>query len=103
MPAANIANAVSAYLNAGRMSVPGGNEAASGTGQSFGDILKSAADSVVDTMQKGEQASLAAATGKADLASVTEAVNNAEIAVQTVVAIRDRVVSAYQDIMRMPI
>jgi flagellar hook-basal body complex protein FliE len=54
-------------------------------------------------MAQGEQASLQAATGKADLAQVTEAVNNAEVAMQTVVAIRDRVISAYQDIMRMPI
>jgi flagellar hook-basal body complex protein FliE len=100
MPAVNLANAVGAYVNANRMAVQGGGSAAGG---SFGDMLKSAAENVVDTMSKGEQASLNAASGKADLTAVTEAVNNAEVAVQTVVAIRDRVVSAYQDIMRMPI
>lgn len=101
MPVANIANAVSAYANAGRIATEPGAQA--GGGGSFGDLLRKAADGVVDTMAKGEQASLSAATGKADLTTVTEAVNNAEVAVQTVVAIRDRVVSAYQDIMRMPI
>jgi flagellar hook-basal body complex protein FliE len=54
-------------------------------------------------MTKGEHASMQAVTGKADLAQVTEAVSNAEVAVQSVVAVRDRVVQAYQDIMRMPI
>ena len=93
-----------AYLNAGRVTIPGSETTpAAGAGQTFGDMLRKAADGVMDTMAKGEQASMAAATGKADLAAVTEAVNNAEVAVQTVVAIRDRVVSAYQDIMRMPI
>ena len=102
MPAVNFTDAVNAYTNATKIaSVPG----ASGTaaGESFGDMLKHAAGSVVDTLAQGEKASLQAATGKADLAQVTEAVNNAEVAVQTVAAIRDRVVAAYQDIMRMPI
>jgi flagellar hook-basal body complex protein FliE len=101
MPAVNLANAVNAYAHAGRIAPEGGPESSGGT--SFGDMLKSAAENVVDTMAKGEQASLAAAAGKADLTTVTEAVSNAEVAVQTVVAIRDRVVAAYQDIMRMPI
>ena len=101
MPAINFTDAVNAYANASKMApMPG---AAAGAGESFGDMLKHAANSAVDTMAEGEKASLQTATGKADLAQVTEAVNNAEVAVQTVVAIRDRVVAAYQDIMRMPI
>jgi flagellar hook-basal body complex protein FliE len=102
MPAINFTDAVNAYANASKMApVPGA--AGAGAGESFGDMLKQATNSVVDTMAEGEKASLQTATGKADLAQVTEAVNNAEVAVQTVVAIRDRVVAAYQDIMRMPI
>lgn len=101
MPAINFADAVNAYANAGKMApVQSGSATA---GESFGDMLKSATNGVVDTVAQGEQASLQAAVGKADLAKVTEAVNNAEVAVQTVTAIRDRVVQAYQDIMRMPI
>ena len=99
MPAINFTDAVNAYANASKMApMPG-----AAAGESFGDMLKHAANSAVDTMAEGEKASLQTATGKADLAQVTEAVNNAEVAVQTVVAIRDRVVAAYQDIMRMPI
>ena len=54
-------------------------------------------------LHKGEAASLQAVTGKADLTQVAAAVNNAEIALQTVIAVRDRVIPAYQDIMKMPI
>jgi flagellar hook-basal body complex protein FliE len=103
MPAINFSDAVNAYANAGRMAAPGATAAPSGQGESFGDLMRSAANGVVDTMTKGEHASMQAVTGKADLAQVTEAVSNAEVAVQSVVAVRDRVVQAYQDIMRMPI
>jgi flagellar hook-basal body complex protein FliE len=102
MPAINFTDAVNAYANAGRMATAETTPGAA-PGEGFGDMLRKAANGVVDTVSKGEQASLQAATGKADLAQVTEAINNAEVAVQTVVAIRDRVVQAYQDIMRMPI
>ena len=101
MPPVNFADAVNAYQNAGRIAT--GQAASPGADGSFGDLLRHAAGNVVDTISKGEQASLQAATGSADLTAVTAAVNNAEVAVQTVVAIRDRVISAYQDIMRMPI
>jgi flagellar hook-basal body complex protein FliE len=42
-------------------------------------------------------------TGENDLTDIVEAVTAAELTLQTVVAVRDRLVSAYQDIMRMPI
>lgn len=101
MPPVNFSDAVNAYQNAGR--IVAGQGSAQAADGSFGDMLKHAAGNVVDTISKGEQASLQAATGTADLTQVTAAVGNAEVAVQTVVAIRDRVIQAYQDIMRMPI
>jgi flagellar hook-basal body complex protein FliE len=103
MPAINFTDAINAYANAGKMAPAQGAPAAAGGGENFGDMMKRAVNGVVDTVAQGEQASMQAATGKADLAKVTEAINNAEVAVQTVTAIRDRVVAAYQDIMRMPI
>ncbi len=102
MPTINFSDAVHANQSAAR-AVTGQATTAPGADGSFGDMLRTAAGNVVDTISKGEQASLQAATGTADLTAVTAAVNNAEVAVQTVVAIRDRVISAYQDIMRMPI
>ena len=43
----------------------------------------------------------ASAAGKAELVDVVTAVANAETTLETVVALRDRMISAYQDIMRM--
>jgi len=73
------------------------------SGESFGKLLQNAATGVVDALGKSEQQSLQAVTGKADLAAVTEAVTNAQMALQTVVAVRDKVIAAYQDILKMPI
>jgi len=44
-----------------------------------------------------------AVTGEADLTDVVAAITSAELTLQTVVAVRDRLISAYQEIMRMPI
>ena len=44
-----------------------------------------------------------AVTGEADITDVVQAVTSAELTLQTVVAVRDRMISAYQEIMRMPI
>ncbi len=70
---------------------------------SFGDFLKRAGRNVVDTLQKSEQLSAQAVSGEADLVDVVQAVTSAEMTLQTVVTMRDRMLAAYQEIMRMPI
>ena len=55
------------------------------------------------SLQAGEQAATAAMQGKGDTQNVVEALAAAEIALETAVVIRDRVVEAYQEIMRMPV
>lgn len=100
--AVNMGAAVNAYANVAKFSGTGSTPVAKG-GESFGKMLQDAASSFTDTMQKSEQASMQAVTGNADLASVTQAVTDAQVALQTVVAVRDRVISAYQDIIKMPI
>jgi flagellar hook-basal body complex protein FliE len=97
-----IAEAVTAYANAGKIAGPG-MAPRDGAGGSFADLVKSAAEDAVGSLQKSEAVSLQAVTGKADLAEVVTAVTNAEMTLQTVSALRDRVVSAYQEILRMPI
>ena len=72
-------------------------------GVSFSDFLKETATNTIDTMKQGESVSAQAVTGDADITDVVQAVTAAEVTLQTVVAVRDRLVSAYQDIMRMPI
>ena len=97
--------ALNAYANAGKIAsgATAGGVSATGGGESFGKMVQQAASSVMETLGKSESASLQAVTGKADLTAVTEAVTNAQVALQTVVAVRDRVISAYQDILKMPI
>ena len=72
-------------------------------GDSFGAMVRDAALNSVDTLKKGEEMSAKAVMGTADLNDVVQAVTDAEVTLQTVVAMRDRMLSAYQEIMRMPI
>lgn len=69
----------------------------------FGDFLDAQAAEAVRTLQHGEAMQAAAMTGKASAQEVVRAVLAAEMTVQTVVAVRDRMVMAYQDIMRMAV
>lgn len=72
-------------------------------GVSFSDFLSNNIQRSIDTMKSGEQMSAKAVAGKADITDVVQAVTAAELTLQTVVSVRDRMISAYQDIMRMPI
>jgi flagellar hook-basal body complex protein FliE len=72
-------------------------------GSSFADLLGQSFGGAVDATKSAEQASFGAVNKTADLVDVVSAVNNAELALETVVAVRDKMISAYQDIMRMPI
>lgn len=56
-----------------------------------------------DVMQAGEQTAKAAMNGSADLPALVEALAKSELAVETAVTIRDKVVEAYQEILRMPV
>lgn len=72
-------------------------------GGNFADMLANYTEDSVAVLKKGEQATVLAAQGKADVTDVVTAVSNAEMTLQTIVAVRDRVINAYQDILRMPI
>lgn len=80
-----------------------GDSDGEGSGGVFLNMVKDNITQSIDTVKQGEQMSAAAVTGEADLTDVVQAVTAAEIQVQTVTAIRDRMISAYQEIMRMPI
>ncbi len=74
-----------------------------GSTPDFGDALIRALDGVVQAGHAADAQSTAAISGGGTITDVVTAVSKAELALQTTVAIRDRVVQAYQDIMRMPI
>jgi len=71
--------------------------------KSFETALTDALKNSISTMRTGEAAAAEGGAGKGDIVQVVNAVTAAELTLETVVAIRDRVISAYQDIMKMPI
>jgi flagellar hook-basal body complex protein FliE len=79
-----------------------GLSGATGSG-GFSAMLEKAVGSVAESGRKAETQAIAAANGKADLVDVVTAVAESETALQTLVAVRDKVISAYEEIMRMPI
>jgi flagellar hook-basal body complex protein FliE len=71
--------------------------------QSFASLLAENLAAAVDAGERSEIAARQAAVGAADLQDLVAAVNAAELSLQSVVAVRDRIIGAYQDILRMPI
>ena len=101
--AINPVSAVGAYAKQAKIGNVGGMEPRNDPAESFADLVSSAAKAAIETGHKSEQMSAAGIAGKADTTDVVTAVTNAELTLQTALAVRDRVIQAYQDIMRMPI
>jgi flagellar hook-basal body complex protein FliE len=72
-------------------------------GPNFGTLLKNAMGAVVEAGHKSDAQTHALATGKANIVDVVTAVSETEVAVSALVSVRDRVIAAYEEIMRMPI
>ena len=80
-----------------------GTNASESIASSFAEALSQAATKTVNTLQNAEQMSIQALKGDADTRQVADAVLSAQQALQTTIAIRDKVVSAYLEISRMSI
>lgn len=74
-----------------------------GAGGSFGSMIENMVSDTAGTLRKAEAESAKQVAGKGDLIDVVTAIGAAETALDTVVAVRDRVVNAYSEIMRMQI
>ena len=74
----------------------------SGSG-SFGDLVEKAVTGTLETGHTAEAKALSMAEGKASIVDVVTAVAETELAVETLVTVRDKVISAYKDILNMPI
>lgn len=77
--------------------------AESEAGASFTSALQQAVGSAIQVGHTADTQSAQAITGKGNLTDVVAAISHADLALQTAVAIRDRVVSAYQEVMRMAV
>lgn len=88
--------AAKTYAQAKTAAAPG---PASGEGVNLGKL----AENFADTLVKHEETARAAMTGGADPHALVEALASSQLAVETVATVRDRVVEAYQEILRMPV
>ncbi len=101
VPALDAARALSAYQR-----IDAGTQATAiptGGGSDFASLLTHSLGTAIDTGKQAETQAISAINGGGDLTSVVTAVSRAELALQTTVAVRDRVLQAYQDIIKMPI
>jgi len=69
----------------------------------FADILQNTLGQAAQATRHAESQMAAQVAGKAELIDVVTAVASAEASLETVIAVRDQVIQAYQEIMRMPI
>lgn len=102
--------AAAAYGNASRLinqsARPGTDPtalAAPKGGQNFADILAQQVQGVVDSGKASDQMAMDMVNGKANVVDMVTALSETEIAIESMVTVRDRVISAYEEIMRMPI
>ena len=97
--------AANAYAALSRIVESGGAEkggAAAGR-PSFSALLKDAVGSVLDAGKKSDAQTMAMSSGKANVMDVVTAVAETDVAVSTLVSVRDRVIQSYEDILKMPI
>lgn len=77
--------------------------ASTSQGPDFAKLLSQAVQGVVDSGKASDQKSLDLVSGKGNLVDVVTSVAQTQVAVEGLVTVRDRVISAYEDIMKMPI
>jgi flagellar hook-basal body complex protein FliE len=102
--------AANAYASLAR--IAGGNQSvasslaggtASAPGQNFGALVEKALNTMMEKGHDADSKAMQLAAGKSDLVDVVTAVAETEVAVETLVSVRDKVIAAYEEIFRMPI
>ena len=102
-------SAAKAYASLAKLVDPagGGMDKAAGSvaggEKSFSSMLKDAMGAVVDAGKKSDGQAQKMAAGKANVVDVVTAVAETEVAIDALVAVRDRVIQSYEEIMKMPI
>ena len=72
-------------------------------GVDFGQMVQEAVETVVDKGRNADQKTIGLVEGRTDVVDVVTAIAETEVALETMVTVRNRVISAYEEIMRMPI
>jgi flagellar hook-basal body complex protein FliE len=76
---------------------------ADGAGPNFSSMLKDVMDAVTASAQKSDVQSQAVAAGKANMVDVVTAVAETETTFQTLISVRDKVIAAYEEVLKMQI
>jgi flagellar hook-basal body complex protein FliE len=103
------AAATNAYASAARLMGqsprPAVDQVASlgGSGDDFGKMVSQAVQGLVDNGNTADAKAMDLVNGKGDMIDVVTAISQTQLAMETMVTVRDRVISAYEEIMRMPI
>jgi flagellar hook-basal body complex protein FliE len=92
-----------AMTNLAQLANPGAVSAPASGGPSFAAMVKDVLGSVMETGRKSDAQTVAMASGKANVMDVVTAVADTDVAVSTLVSVRDRVIQSYEDILKMPI
>jgi flagellar hook-basal body complex protein FliE len=94
-----------AYASAASQAAPMALKATPETasGPDFAQLVNKAVNEAVTTSHEAETQMINQVQGKADLIDVVTAISSAQASLQTVMAVRDQVISAYKEIMAMPI
>jgi len=103
--------AAAAYANVARLGDPSASGLGSAAGlggakpggEDFGAMLRGALDSIQSSAKAADGQAVAMAKGNANVVDVVTAVAETEVAIDALVAVRDRVIQSYEEIMRMPI
>ena len=100
--------AANAYASLAKLTDPSALTKGAGAGEvsggpSFGALVKDAVNALAKSTQNSDVQTQAAANGKANMIDVVTAVAESEVAIDTLVSVLDEVISAYEEIMKMPI
>lgn len=101
-PTASINNAMAAYSRANRATSQGMEARDGGDKNDFADLVKSALKEARRIGERSEKMSIQGLRDNADLNQVITSVAEAQVTLQTVVTIRDKVIEAYKQILQMP-
>ncbi|CAN5403129.1 flagellar hook-basal body complex protein FliE [soil metagenome] len=83
--------------------IPTGGAPTGPAAPGFGEMLQNVMGDMTQQTRAAETQMTGAVQGRGNMIDVVTAVSSAEASLETVIAVRDQVIAAYQEIMRMPI
>ena len=96
-------DAFRSYAQLSQLSKESGKGLEKAAPKDFAEVAKTVAREAVEQLESGEKTALASLSGESDAATLVQALAASELTLETATTIRDRVVEAYQEILRMPV